>query len=180
MERVSLMRMVSTLALITALAIPPNTAFGAAPLRFHSHSTGTSSGTVCGIPVDISFINTNNVFLYADGRFKDTYSFTQTYTNPVNGNAVNVSGAGQQTSQAVVNQQANTVTFTSSYKGLPEKIQTRNGPVLSRDAGVIEFVSTFDLTTGNLISSATVIKGPHPEADSDFALFCEVITPALS
>jgi len=172
--------MLSALALITALAIPPNTAFGAAPLRFHDHSTGTTSGTVCGIPVEISFINTDNFFLYPDGSFKDTYSFSETFTNPVNGNAVNLSGAGQQTGHAVVDSQANTVTFTNTYKGLPEKIQTPHGPVLSRDAGVITFVNTFDLATGNLISSATVInKGPHPEADSDGALFCEVVAPAL-
>ena len=30
------------------------------------------------------------------------------------------------------------------------------------------------------ISSEITVRGPHPEADSDFALFCEVITAALT
>jgi len=170
----------TAMLLTTGLALIPNTAFGQAPLRFHDHSTGNFSDTVCGIPVDVSFVNTSNLFLYADGSFKNTYSLTETFTNPVNGKAVNVSATGQQTGQAIVNQQANTVTFTDTFKGLPEKIQTANGPVLSRDAGLIEFIQTFDLTTGDLISSAVISKGPHPESDSDFNLFCEVITSALN
>lgn len=60
------------------------------------------------------------------------------------------------------------------------KIQTAHGPVLLRDAGVITFVDTFDLETFELISSDVIIKGPHPEAESDFALFCEVFTEALA
>ena len=43
-----------------------------------------------------------------------------------------------------------------------------------RDAGIITFADTFDLETGEFISSETIVnKGPHPEADSDFTLFCE-------
>ena len=43
------------------------------------------------------------------------------------------------------------------------------------------FADTFDLETGEFISSEiTVNKGPHPEADSDFTLFCEVISEALA
>jgi hypothetical protein len=37
------------------------------------------------------------------------------------------------------------------------------------------------LETGDPISSEVLVtKGPHPEADSDFTLFCEVITEALT
>jgi hypothetical protein len=41
-------------------------------------------------------------------------------------------------------------------------------------------VDTFDMETGDFISSEVVVKGPHPGLDSDFALFCEVITEALA
>jgi hypothetical protein len=41
-------------------------------------------------------------------------------------------------------------------------------------------VDTFDLVTGELVSSEVITKGPHPDLDSDFALFCEVITEALA
>lgn len=81
----------------------------------------------------------------------------------------------------IIDEEAGTITFLTSPIGLPEKIQTANGPVLLRDAGVITFADTFDLETGEFLSSETIVnKGPHPEADSDFTLFCEVITGALA
>jgi len=44
--------------------------------------------------------------------------------------------------------------------------------------GYIQFLDTFD---GDkfLSGEASVQHGPHPAADSDFELFCEVIPPAL-
>jgi hypothetical protein len=45
---------------------------------------------------------------------------------------------------------------------------------------VAVFTDVFDLATGDLISSDISFKGPHPDLESDFALFCEVITGALS
>jgi hypothetical protein len=100
----------------------------------------------------------------------------------VNGKSVVVSSAGQVTGPAaIVDEEAGTITFLTSFKGLPEKIQTAQGRVLLRDAGIITFADTFDLETGEFISSEiTVNKGPHPEADSDFTLFCEVISEALT
>jgi hypothetical protein len=52
------------------------------------------------------------------------------------------------------------LTFVTTFKGLPEKIQTPQGPVLLRDAGVITFADTFDLETGDFISTDVVIKAP--------------------
>jgi hypothetical protein len=100
----------------------------------------------------------------------------------VNGKSVVVSNAGQVTGPPpVVDEEAGTITFLTSFKGLPEKIQTAQGAVLLRDAGIITFADTFDLETGEFISSETIVnKGPHPEADSDFTLFCEVISGALT
>lgn len=125
---------------------------------------------------------TDNFFLYADESFKDTSSVQVTFTNPENGNSVVVSNAGQISGPPpIVDEEAGTITFVTSFKGLPEKIQTANGPVLLRDAGLITFEDTFDLDSGEFISSETVVnKGPHPEADSDFTLFCEVISEALA
>jgi hypothetical protein len=80
----------------------------------------------------------------------------------------------------IIDEAAGTITFVTTFKGLPEKIKTPHGGVLLRDAGVITFVETFDLNTGAFISSETIVKGPHPEADSDFQLFCEVVSAALA
>jgi hypothetical protein len=169
------------LALITALALVPGTALGAKPIaQFHDHFTDNFSAEICGIPADGHIVLTDNFFLYADDSFKDTSSVQVTFTNPVNGKAVVISNAGQVTGQAIVDEVAGTITFVDSFKGLPEKIQTAHGAVLLRDAGIITFVNTFDLETGEFISSEIIVKGPHPEADSDFTLFCEVISGALT
>lgn len=168
---------------IGVFVVLPGTASAAKPVaQFHDHFTDSFSDEICGIPVDIDLVVTDNFFLYADDTFKDTSSFKQTSTNPVNGKSVVLSAAGQVTGPPpVVDEEAGTITFLVSYKGLPEKIQTAHGAVLLRDAGIITFADTFDLETGEFISSETIVnKGPHPEADSDFTLFCEVISGALA
>jgi hypothetical protein len=168
-------------ALITAFAVLPGTAFAAKPIaQFHDHFTESFSDEICGIPVDVDIVATDNFFLYADDSFKATSSFQGTFTNPENGQSVVISSAGQVTGPApIVDEEAGTITFLVSFIGLPEKIQTAHGSVLLRDAGVITFADTFDLETGEFISSEVTIRGPHPEAESDFTLFCEVITEAL-
>jgi hypothetical protein len=168
-------------AAVVAFVLLPASALAAKPVeQFHDHFTDTFSDEICGIPVDASIVVTDNFFLYADGSSKDTSSVIGTFTNPENGQSVVLSNAGQITDTAIVDEEAGTITFVTTFKGLPEKIQTAGGRVLLRDAGVITFIDTFDLETGDFISSDVVIKGPHPEADSDFELFCEVMTDALT
>jgi hypothetical protein len=170
-------------ALITVFAVLPGTASAAEPVaQFHDHFTDSFSDEICGIAVDVDLVVTDNFFLYADGTSKDTSSIRSTFTNPENGKSVVVSSAGQVAGPPpVIDEEAGTITFLTSFKGLPEKIQTARGPVLLRDAGIITFADTFDLETGEFISSETIVAhGPHPEADSDFTLFCEVITGALA
>jgi hypothetical protein len=175
------MRHALVAALVAAFVLLPAGALAARPVeQFHDHFTETFSDELCGIPVDAEAVITDNFFVYADDSFKDTSSVRVTFTNPENGKSVVLSNAGQITDTAVVDEEAGTITFITSYKGLPEKIQTARGPVLTRDAGVITFTETFDLETGELISSDVVVKGPHPEADSDFELFCEVMSGALT
>jgi hypothetical protein len=168
-------------ALVAALAVVPGTALGAQPTaQFHDHFTDSFSDEICGIPVDIDLVVTDNFFLYANEDFKDTSSVMATFTNPLNGNAVSVNNAGQVEGHAVIDEEAGTITFFTSFKGLPEKIQTENGPVLLRDVGFVTFADTFDLETGDFISSEiTFLAGPHPDLDSDFTLFCGVISDAL-
>jgi hypothetical protein len=173
----------SLVALIALLAILPGTALAAQPIaQFHDHFTDSFSDEICGVSVDVDIVVTDNFFLYADDSVTDTGSFQATYTNPVNGKSVVVSSAGQFTGPPpIVDEEAGTITFLGSFMGLPERIQTAHGAVLLRDAGIITFADTFDLVTGEFISSETIVnKGPHPEADSDFTLFCEVISEALA
>jgi hypothetical protein len=170
------------LASVAALAVVPGTALGAKPVaQFHDHFTDSFSSEICGIPVDVDLVVTDNFFIYADGSAKDTSSVQQTFTNPVNGKSVVLSNAGLISfPTAIIDEEAGTITFLTSFKGLPEKIQTAGGPVLIRDAGIITFADTFDLVTGDFISTEVIVNGPHPEADSDFTLFCQVISGALT
>jgi hypothetical protein len=179
MSRLSLRHV---LAVVFTLAVVlPATALAAKPVeQFHDHFTDTFSDNVCGIPVEATAVVTDNFFVFADDSFRDTNSVMITFTNPENGKSVVLSNAGQITGTAIVDEEAGTITFVTTYKGLPEKIQTAQGSVLLRDAGLITFSETFDLETEELISADVVIKGPHPEAESDFEAFCEVMTEALA
>lgn len=62
--------------------------------------------------------------------------------------------------------------------GLPESFRLPGGGMITLDAGYITLLQTFD---GAEFISVEVIEqhGPHPAADADFQLFCEVIPEAL-
>jgi len=170
-------------AVIMALAIAPTGAVAAAPAeQYHAHVTDSFSDQICGIAVDIDLVATDNFSIYEDGSFKDTGSFRATVTNPVNGNSVVLSAAGQvRVAAPIVDEQAGTITFQPTFKGLPAKIQTANGAVVLRDAGLLTRTETIDLETGQLLASETIVShGPHPGADSDYTRSCEVITQALA
>ena len=184
MGRLSLRRIV-VLVLATslsALALLAATASAAKPLeRFHDVFRDSFSAEICGIPVDVQVRGTDNFFVYDDDSFKDTSSVQQTITNPENGKSIIIFNAGQVSGPPpIIDEQAGTITFAVSFKGLPEKIQTSHGPVLLRDVGIATFLDTFDLETGEFISSDVIIKGPHPDLESDFELFCQVVTTALT
>lgn len=140
---------------------------------------------VCGMTVDtqVEGVFTDLVFFDQQGnfvRFMSTASFRITVTD-ADGDAVVVQNAGLFEEHEVVDAEAGTITFITTFKGLPEKIQTAQGPLRLRDAGIATFADTFDLATGEFISSeVTVVKGPHPELDSNFELFCDVVTDALA
>jgi len=177
-------RRIALVALTTAvcgLALLAATATAAKPLeRFHDVFTDTFSTDLCGIPVDAQVRGTDTFFLYEDS-FKDTSSVKATFTNPENGKSIVIFNAGQVVGPPpIIDEQAGTITFLVSFKGLPEKVQTTHGPVLLRDAGIATFADTFDLETGEFISSEVIIKGPHPDLESDFQLFCQVVTGALA
>jgi hypothetical protein len=138
--------------------------------------------SVCGIPVMTSGIGVDNFtpIFDSDGnlvRVFDMGEFHITYT-ALNGKSVQVSAAGPRIANLTVNSDG-TMTFTTTYEGLPERISTTRGAILTRDAGIVTFITTVD-SDGNVISQTVTQSGPHPEADADFALFCEVVTVALA
>ncbi len=101
-----------------------------------------------------------------------------TFTNPENGATARVSFAGRVENTILSGDPRGVHTHRYTTKGLFEKIQTLHGPVLTRDAGLLVERVVFD-GEGNVLDYEATWKGPHPEVESEFELFCEVMTDAL-
>jgi hypothetical protein len=164
------------------LALMASTA-GAAPLvnRFHGTFSETFPDNICGIDGTTVVSGMDNIQEFADGTFKDEFRQNYVFTSAATGKSVLLFVAQQFTGTGPIDNGDGTITFVSTFKGLPEKIKLPNGRVLSRDAGFVSFNDTFDATTGEFLGETiSPENGPHPDLDSGFALFCDVIVPALS
>ena len=153
-------------------------------------SDGPFADNICGID-GTSTVKGVDTFAIRDGSYKDTFEINQTFTATGSGKAIVIHVAQQSSGPAdpvsVVDNGdgTQTVTFVDTFKGLPEQLRVKNGPLLSRDAGVVTQTQTFihDLTTDEytfVSRTLTGLHGPHPDLLSDFAVFCNVLTPALT
>jgi hypothetical protein len=170
------------LAVALAMALVASSAT-AAPLtdRFHETFSDTFADNICGIDGTSVVNGMDNVQILADGTFKDEARFTQVFTSTATGKSVEIFVANQFTSKGPIDNGDGTLTVINTFKGLPEKLKLPNGRILSRDAGNVTFIITLDAATGDFISqTVTGQKGPHPDLDSGFTAFCDVIVPALS
>ena len=154
-------------------------ALAAKPL--HSHQSGTDTDTnFCGTgqTVNVSWDGVENLWLGPNSYEKSTGQLKTVYTNPANGKSVTVSSSGP----LVVTRQddgGGAYTYVVSFRGQQEKIQpSRGGPILSKDAGYLTFYDHYD-AADNYLGTDVVEHGQHPEADSDFSLFCSVVPSAL-
>jgi hypothetical protein len=170
------------LSMLAGVAALPTGVSAAAPQ--HVNFSGTQSNVdVCGIPVTVTYSGVDNFWPVFDSSgnriaFKDTHQEQDTFT-AANGQSITLHVAAQETQTTTTNPDG-IVTVVSTYKGLPEQIETPNGPVLTQDAGLITFVDTFDAAGNFLSDTISVENGPHPEADSGGALFCQVVTAVLT
>jgi hypothetical protein len=178
------LRLPLCLALFAALALMPAAALGAPPGHEHFRDAGTDvDPDFCGTgqEINVSFDVRINVWISPEGAeelVRTTLSGKEVFTNPDTGDSVTRTFAGQVTDVPISGDPGGLHTILVTNKGLQSKIQTTHGPVLFRDAGIIAFLVTFD--GDEVVDVETVVvKGPHPEADSDFELFCEVMVPAL-
>ena len=105
-----------------------------------------------------------------------------------NGRSTTLTGAGpvKQTSPAVIDAQAGTVTIMTTYGGLFEKLSITHGPPLTRDAGIVTFVDVYEYTGdpnnpigGQISETLSDLHGPHPDLLSGFSVFCDVLVPYL-
>ena len=164
------------------LALAASTA-GAAPLidRFHGTFSDTFQDNFCGIDGTSVVNGMDNIQVFADGTFKDQFRLNQVFTSTETGKSVLLFAANQFVGAGPIDNGDGTVTFTTTFKGLPEKVKLPNGTVLLRDAGFVTFNDTFDATTGDFLGGTiSPENGPHPDLDSGGTLFCDVLVSALS
>jgi hypothetical protein len=185
-RRATVPKLALVLAGALALAIGASGgASAAAPIvNEHNMFTDTFADQVCDIPGTSTINVVDNFKLYADGTFRDTSRFRQVFTAE-NGKSVVIFAAGQVTGLNDPIQNADgTVTFINTFKGLPEKLSILHGPTLSRDAGVVTIATTvvplgddeFEFVSQTFSGE----HGPHPDLESGFEVFCNVLIPALT
>ncbi len=164
--------------LLTLLALPAlATGALAAKPTFHDKIDVTFEDVdFCGV-VGTLHVTGSQIITVDDDSFTATGQVTQVFTT-ADGRTAVLANAGTFRSTFTDNGDG-TITFVDSFVGLPERIASRgSGGTELRDAGIISFITTIDLTTGE-VTTQVVQRGPHPEADSDFSLFCTAFLAAL-
>lgn len=131
-----------------------------------------------GQPVEVSYRTVVTEQLSPRGaEYVNTFQDTTTFTNVATGDTVIGHSAGRFTDVIISGDPEGIHTHDFTNVGLPEQFRLEHGRMLTLDAGTITFRQTFD---GDEFLSGEIIQhGPHPEADADFQLFCEVLVPAL-
>jgi hypothetical protein len=172
------------LAIATVLACVSAATGLAAGSTQVTHFSFTKPSNVCGISGTTVghgtsvFRDTGNGTYFMSGNFVGVFTAD-------NGKSTTLTAAGpqKQTSPAVIDEQAGTVTITTTYGGLYEKFSITGGPILSINAGVVTFVEVFKYTgdpnnpVGDSISETlSRLDGPHPDLLSGG---CEVLVPYL-
>jgi hypothetical protein len=170
---------------VAALAVASTGALAANPTVNHFNDSGTFPATdFCGTgeTMNGTFAVKGTEWLTPNQPgvdYRNTAEGNNTFTNPENGNTIVVKFAGPFTVMVLSVNPDGGDTELDTFKGLPEQMKTAQGTFLFRDAGYITFLRTFD-GDGNVVSSQIVIdRGPHPDAESDGAVFCDLATSAL-
>ena len=170
----------SVLLLMTLAAAPA--AHAADPEVNHFRDVGTDvDPDFCGTgqQIDIAFdIRVTEWLSPNQADFKSTSTGKVTFTNPLTGDTVTLLFAGASIGETISGDPEGLHVVEFTVVGLPELFKTPGGGVLTLDAGYIVVQQTFE--GDEFISQETIfVKGPHPQADSDFELFCEIMPEAL-
>ena len=101
-----------------------------------------------------------------------------TLTNPETGETV-INHIANRYTEAIASGDPEAIhTVEAHFIGLNEQLRLEHGALLSRDAGVLVVLSTFN--GDEYVSSEILsITGAQPDAASNYSLFCEITTAAL-
>jgi hypothetical protein len=164
------------------IALPTATAANPDVVHF-DFSDSFSDDDFCGtgMTIDISIEGHGTEFLAPNGNrdYWQRVVGNTTFTNALTGDTVIQHFANGFIARVIAGDpETGTWVEEGTFSGLPEQLRLEHGGVLLRDAGIATFRNTF--VEGELVSSELVsFKGPHPDAESNFELFCEVMVPAL-
>jgi hypothetical protein len=178
------------LALTAALGI---LALSAAPAsaRLLDHQVfrfdDTFTETVCGVDVTTHNVGHGNFTLRdqpgnALPLSQQSVNVTTTWTDE-SGDSISITTTGLSAKDVSITQSGDLFTFTYAYAGSPEVIRDGQGKVISKDVGHLVFADTWDFSDPEnpvFVGSVTVqLAGPHPEADSNFELLCQIVNAYL-
>jgi hypothetical protein len=150
------------------------------------HFSYTHPDNVCGFSGTVAIHGTSVLRDTGNGTFFASGTWFGVFTAD-NGKSATLSflGPSEQTSPAVIDEQAGTVTITTTFGGVFEKLSITHGPTLTRDAGMVTLVDVFEYTgvpndpVGDFMSQTLSGEhGPHPDL-LDGSLFCDVLVPYL-
>ena len=172
-------------AIATMLAgVTAATGLAAASTQVEQFSFNTPRHQLCGIWGTAAVHGTSVFRDTGNGTYFQSGTFFGVFTAD-NGRSTTLTGAGpvKQTSPPVIDEQAGTVTITTTYGGLFEKFSITGGRTLSIDAGPVTFVDVSAYTgdpsnpVGDFISETVAgLDGPHPDLQTGG---CEVLVPYL-
>lgn len=138
---------------------------------------------LCGIEVTTTVQGNGNVLIFPDGPFVDLSTLLITWTND-DGDWLTLFFAGPASFTESLD--GDILTVTSVHRGLHELLRSSEGITAAFDRGRIIFHEVIDLNDledfeDDVVLSFEVLfhAGPHPEADANFELFCEVVTDVL-
>jgi hypothetical protein len=170
--------------MLTCLAAATGLAAGSTSVEHFSQSFPAN---VCGFSGTVDVHGTSIFRDTGDGTYFMTGASFHIFT-ATNGKSATVSFAGpqKQTTSPVIDERAETVTITTTFGGLFEKLSLTGGPTLNVDAGPATFVDVFEYTgdpnnpVGDFISTTlSGLHGPHPDLVSGFALRCDILAQYL-
>ena len=178
------MRRVLRPLLLTALVLllSAQVALGAKPIHEKFVVDETFEDNLCGIEVVTRLQVKGNVLIFED-RIKDVSQIRLTWTN-ADGDWLENFIAGP----AFIEEQldGDILTFTFRLAGIQERLRSSAGLTAAFDRGQITFRDVIDLNDlenpeDDVFLSSEIISqaGPHPEADSGFTLFCDVVQDVL-
>jgi hypothetical protein len=172
-------------ALGVALLMVSVPAVGATPKPAHANFSESYDDVVCGIPVHVEeqgqWTNTESIDNDGNYLFRGTLQRTETYS-AANLKSVIARDANQLTfSDPTIDEEAGTITFVNTLRGVLEMMKLPDGRVMFVDAGDATDAITLDLESGAFISFEHVVfHGRDPNAESGFTLWCEAFVEAVS